>query len=49
MNSLPKSRRAFPEIVFATSPTRSHRLLCDTSLSFIFMSITMSMPRGAVK
>jgi NADPH:quinone reductase-like Zn-dependent oxidoreductase len=48
-NWLPKSRRALPEIVLATSPTRSQRFSCDTLLSFIFINSTVSMPRGAVK
>ena len=48
-NSRPKSRRALPEIVLATSPTRSHMFSWLKSFSCIFMSSTVSMARGAVK
>ena len=47
--SLPRSRRTVPAMVLATSPTRSHRYSCETLLSFIFISSTVSMPRGAEK
>jgi hypothetical protein len=45
----PKSRRALPEIVFATSPTRSRTFCSPVSVSFMHISMTESMPRGAVK
>lgn len=49
MKSLPKSRRALPEIVLATSPTRSHMFSCVSSVSPIRISITVSIGREAVK
>jgi hypothetical protein len=45
----PKSRRALPEMVLATSPTRSRTFCSPVSVSFMHISMTESMPRGAVK
>ncbi|MCX7059141.1 MAG: hypothetical protein NTZ79_18785 [Proteobacteria bacterium] len=47
--SRPKSRRALPEIVLATSPTRSRIFSSLVSDSFIRISKTISIERGAVK
>ena len=47
--SRPKSRRALPEIVLATSPTRSRMVSWLKSFSCIFISSTVSMALGAVK
>ena len=47
--SRPKSLRALPEMVFATSPTRSRMVSWLKSLSCIFMSSTVSIAFGAVK
>src|SRR5882762_2075688 len=47
--SRPKSRRALPEMVFATSPTRSRMVSWLKSFSCIFMRSTVSMAFGAVK
>src|SRR5579871_11358 len=47
--SLPKSRRALPEIVFVTSPIRSFMFASDVSVSFIRIRSTISIERGAVK
>src|ERR1700739_3696965 len=48
-NSRPKSRRALPEMVLATSPTRSRMVSWLKSFSCIFISSTVSMALGAVK
>src|ERR1700730_17575612 len=47
--SRPKSRRALPEIVLATSPTRSRMVSWLKSFSCIFISSTVSMALEAVK
>src|SRR5579862_7640930 len=47
--SRPKSRRALPEMVLATSPTRSRIVSWLKSFSCIFISSTVSMALGAVK
>src|SRR5580765_2499278 len=47
--SRPKSRRALPEMVLATSPTRSRMVSWLKSFSCIFISSTVSMALGAVK
>ena len=47
--SRPKSRRALPEMVLATSPTRSRMVSWLKSFSCIFMSNTVSIALGAVK
>src|SRR5437016_5589664 len=47
--SRPKSRRALPEMVLATSPTRSRMVSWLKSFSCIFMRSTVSMAFGAVK
>src|SRR4029077_11152053 len=47
--SRPKSRRALPEMVLATSPTRSFMVSWLKSFSCIFMSSTVSIALGAVK
>src|SRR5215472_844754 len=48
-NSRPKSRRALPEMVLATSPTRSRMVSWLKSFSCIFISSTVSIAFGAVK
>src|SRR5437763_1030398 len=47
--SRPKSRRALPEMVLATSPTRSFMVSWLKSFSCIFISSTVSIALGAVK
>ena len=46
---LPKSRRALPDMVFATSPTRSLMFSSLVSVSCMRINNTVNMPRGAVK
>src|SRR5207253_984801 len=47
--SRPKSRLALPEMVLATSPTRSFMVSWLKSFSCIFISSTVSIALGAVK
>src|SRR6185312_5278004 len=47
--SRPKSRRALPEMVLATSPTRSRMVSWLKSFSCIFISSTVNIALGAVK